>query len=64
MDEIAAGGQGVGFRNGETGAGNRLFDAKTLGEAASKSGFAGANIANKFDNGRKFDGFSKVFAKI
>ena len=63
VDEIAAGGQGVGFGNGETGAGDRLLDTKTFGETAGESGFAGANIADKFDNGRKFEGFGEIFAK-
>lgn len=42
--------QGVGFGNSKTGAGDFGFNAETFGETADKSSFAGANIADEFDN--------------
>ncbi len=63
MDEVAARFKGVGFGNGETGAGDWLGDAETLGETASKGGFAGANIADKFDNDWEFEFLGEICAK-
>lgn len=59
--------EGVRFGNGKTGASDRFGDAETYGETACESGFAGANIADEFNNvgfGFFDDSFGEAFAKI
>ena len=63
MDELAAGGQGISFGNGKTRTGDRFFDAETFGETAHQGGFAGANIADEFDDGGWGDFLSQILAK-
>lgn len=42
----------VGLGDSKAGASDWLFDAKAFSKAADESGFAGADIANQFYNGR------------
>lgn len=44
----------VAFGDGEAGGGDRVGDAETAGEGAGESGFAGANVADKFEDEREF----------
>ena len=56
MDEAAVTiRQGIRFGNGEARASNRFFDAEAFSEAAGESSFAGADIAEEFNN-YGFDG--------
>lgn len=55
--------ESVLFRNGETGACNRLFDAETFSETANESGFAGADVADEFDYARRIID-CKTFAEV
>lgn len=51
MRESFAVGQGVGFGNSEAGAGNFRCEAEASSETANKSGLAGADVADKLNNG-------------
>lgn len=46
----------VAFGDGERRTCDGLFDAEALCEGASESGFAGANVADKFEDEREFLG--------
>ena len=50
MDEGFLVWEGVGFGNGKTGAGDWFFNTKLTGEAASEGGFAGADVADQFED--------------
>lgn len=51
MNELAVAGQGVGFGDGETGAGDGFGGAQRLGETTGEGGFAGADVADQFEDG-------------
>ncbi len=55
--------KGVALRNGKTRTSNRLGNAQTFGETASKSSFTGADIANEFKNSRKREMLSQGVAE-
>ena len=62
MDEGFAVWEGVRFGDGEAGAGNFRCNTEAFSETARKSSFAGADVADKFDNVRTI--FGEVFAEV
>ena len=63
VNELFIARKSVLFRNGETGACNRLFDAEAFSKTADKGGFAGADIADEFDYARRIIG-RETFAEV
>lgn len=64
VNELFIARKSVLFRNSETGACNRLFDAEAFGETADKGGFTGADICDELDDCRWANLFGEGLAKI
>ena len=64
MDETLVVWQGVLFGNRETGAGDGVFHTEAFGETTDKSGFAGADVADEFNDCRCREFLSKLLAVV